>query len=156
RRGPSALCFTRVAGGRRALIYGGADIRRAELPVSRGWRRIRLFARGVRPTHRLSLWMDEILDRLSGFDRRIRDRLIDVSPKFSAYGQSPDRGGYCDNHLFHRAQLFLRSLRRRGANRDDRREDSNDLRAGGVDIGVRSGHELASSQRRCLIGEMEE
>jgi L-asparagine transporter-like permease len=25
--GPPALCFTRVAGGRRALVHGGADIR---------------------------------------------------------------------------------------------------------------------------------
>ena len=39
---------------------------------------------------------------------------------------------------------------------DDRRENSHDLRAGGVDIDVRSGHELASSQRRGRISGMEE
>src|SRR5258708_15151537 len=100
--------------------------------------------------------MDEVLDRLPGFDRRIRDRLRDVSRKFSADGESPDRDGDCDYPLFERTQLVLGSLRRRGASRDDRGEDYNDLRAGGVDIGVRSGHELASSQRRCLISGMEE
>src|SRR5215470_8698598 len=99
--------------------------------------------------------MDEILDRLARFDRRICHRLRDVSRKFSADGESPDRDGDCDYRLFHRAQLLLSSLRRRGASRDDRREDYYDLRAGGVDICVWSGHELASSQRRCLISEME-
>src|SRR5262249_57779034 len=42
-----------------------------------------------------------------------------------------------------------------GERRGARREDYNDLRAGGVDICVRSGHELASSQRCCLISGME-
>ena len=58
--------------------------------------------------------------------------------------------------FFTAAQLLLRSIRRSRANRDDRREDSHDLRAGGVDIDVRSGHELASSQRRGLVSGMEE
>ena len=70
-----------LADGRRALVHGRADICGAGLPVSRSWRRIRLFARGLRPAHRLSLWMDEILDRLAGFDRRLRDRRRDVSRK---------------------------------------------------------------------------
>ena len=79
RSGLTALCLARMAGGWRAFLSGGADLRRAGLLVSRGWRRIRLFARGLRSAHRVSLWMDEILDRLAGFDRRLRDRRCDVS-----------------------------------------------------------------------------
>ena len=80
----------------------------------------------------------------------------DVSRRFLPMARPPARDGDRDHRLFHRAQLLLRSLRRSRANRDDRREDSHDLRAGGVDIDVRSGHELGSSQRRGLISGMEE
>ena len=75
---------------------------------------------------------------------------------FLADDKPSARDGYCHHRFFHRAQLLLCSLRRSRANRDDRREDSHDLRAGGVDIDVRIGHELASSQRRGLISGMEE
>ena len=86
------------------------------------------------------------LDRLAGFDRRIRDRLRDFSRKRSADRESRARDGDCDHRLFHRAQLLLRSLRRRGASLDDSGEDSHDLRAGGFDTGIWSEHELGSSE----------
>ena len=154
--GSPALCFARVAGRRPALVHGGAGIRGAWLSVSRGWRRIRLPAQGVWPAHRLSLWMDEILDRIAGLNCCIRDRLRDVPRKFSAGGEPPDRNRNRDHRLFHRPQLLLGSVRRSRANRDDGRKDSHDLWAGGIDIDARSRHQLGSSRRRRRIGGMEE
>ena len=58
------------------------------------------------------------------------------------------RNGNRDHRLLHRPQLLLGSVRWSGANRDDGRQDSHDLRAGGIDIDARSRHELGSSRRR--------
>ena len=150
------LCSARVACGRPALVHGGAGIRGAWLSVSRGGGEYVFLRKAYGPLTGFLYGWTRFWIASPGSIAAYAIGSVTFLESFLPVANHRPEIGNRDHRLLHRPQLLLGSVRRSGANRDDGRQDSHDLRAGGIDIDVRSSHELGSSRRRRRISGMEE